>query len=172
MLSIPSGYVFESESPIIDLTEDKSVLFNLLQACHPMEGPQLNSLDELGPLLEVCDKYQIDGVMRSLGERYLCRHLEDDREDPFASTRSPSSQQCQTWLRKLPSAASPSHSPTSSLQTCQSSVSFRWHLTGAYSNSRLPTARRQRRPFPRTVTRGRRDLCREMGANRYYVGRW
>lgn len=56
----------------VELTEDGDTLTQVLQSCYMnLDFPEIDTLDQLAMLLDVCDKYQMIGVARRLAEAML-----------------------------------------------------------------------------------------------------
>lgn len=67
MFSLPQPSEISKEPgglPIVSLSEDSHTLKSLLSFCYPSEDPILESLAEVGALLEVTRKYEMEGVMK------------------------------------------------------------------------------------------------------------
>lgn len=73
----------ENAPPIVPLTEDGETLHKLLQLCYPVADPLLASLDDISLLQAVCDKYEIEGLMKNL-EKLLGVFMESDPLRVFA----------------------------------------------------------------------------------------
>lgn len=81
----PDSFVNTAESglPVVPLAEDGLTLYRLLQLCYPVTDPELISLDDIGHLQAVCDKYEMEGLMKNL-ENPLGTFVERDPLRVFA----------------------------------------------------------------------------------------
>lgn len=79
----PSMITADIGPPIVPLSEDGRTLYRLLQLCYPIADPDLTSLEDISHLQAVCDKYEMEGLMKNL-ERPLGNFIETNPLRVFA----------------------------------------------------------------------------------------
>lgn len=82
----PEGRIFmadDEEIPGVVLTEDSGTLNMLFRLCYPVPDPNPACLGDISHLLAVCDKYEMEGIMKNL-EKPLGEFTESDPLRVFA----------------------------------------------------------------------------------------
>lgn len=77
MLTLPRAGA-DDQTPVVDLCEDSKTVLAMLQLCYPIGGPALDTLGELCALLDVCEKYMLDGPQQNLVRMHLHRFVEQE----------------------------------------------------------------------------------------------
>ncbi|KAI0820776.1 hypothetical protein BC628DRAFT_1395332 [Trametes gibbosa] len=59
------------DAPVVHVTESARTLESLLRYCYPTPDPDFSSIDDLKPVLEAAQKYQIAYIVRALAQQLL-----------------------------------------------------------------------------------------------------
>ncbi|KAH9939280.1 uncharacterized protein BXZ73DRAFT_43725 [Epithele typhae] len=68
MFSLPQPLGVEQRVPVIDVSEDSKTLRYLLSACYPTDRPEVETLEEIVPVLVAGMKYSMDWLAKTLSK--------------------------------------------------------------------------------------------------------
>lgn len=74
----PTGSLQDTGVHTIALEEDHVTVERLLRLCYPFSGPQLDTLDDLSSLLDVCHKYEMHALAERLASAELAKFVDVD----------------------------------------------------------------------------------------------
>ncbi|KAI0084868.1 hypothetical protein BDY19DRAFT_909465 [Irpex rosettiformis] len=78
MLLEPTSGDHWDKMHIITLEEDHTTVERLLRLCYPLDGPRLETLDDVSSLLDACDKYQMHGLVERLASAELIKYADTE----------------------------------------------------------------------------------------------
>jgi hypothetical protein len=77
MFSLPQSAQDEPSSSTVQFSESGHVLDQVLRICYPIPDPSVNSVEAVGTLLNVADKYEMNGVTMWAKDRLKSFHDEE-----------------------------------------------------------------------------------------------